>query len=135
MLKSPALWLAALWIGVAIHVDWHLGRPGHHADLSFGLPFHWLLALPVFAGLPVLARRRWPSAPRTAGVVIVLLGIVLGQGLEPLAEILTSPPGHAPFANTVRWQVFAEFLLAGIVTSGLAATLTHRPRGGGAARS
>jgi hypothetical protein len=67
--------------------------------------------------------------------VIVLLGIVLGQGLEPLAEILTSPPGHAPFANTVRWQVFAEFLLAGIVTSGLAATLTHRPRGGGAARS
>jgi hypothetical protein len=127
MLKSPLLWLAALWIGLAIHLDWHLGRPGHHADLSFGLPFHWLLALPAFAGLPVLARRVWPSEATRAGVAIVVLGVVLGQGLEPLAEVLTSPPGHAPFANTVRWWIFAEFLLAGMATFWLATVLTRRP--------
>ena len=76
----------------------------------------------------MLARRRWPTDATRAGIVIVVLGVLLGQGVEPLAEVLASPPGHAPFANMVRWRIFAEFVVAGMVTSGLAAALTRRPR-------
>jgi len=38
MLKSPTLWIAALWVGVMIHLDWHLGRAGHD-HRSFDLTY------------------------------------------------------------------------------------------------
>ncbi len=128
MLKSPRLWLAALLLAVAIHLDWHLGRPGHHADLSFALPYHWLLALPVFAGLQAFVQRRWPSESTMALGLSVLLGVLLGQGVEPLLELLSSPGDPSPFRNAERWRVFLEFMLAGIATLVMVAVLNLRRR-------
>jgi len=126
--RSAWFWLAALILAAGIHLDWHLGRPGHHANLSFHLPYHWLLALPVFSGLWLLVRWRWPDSPwKTAGLVI-LVGILLGQGLEPLGEVIASAGRHQPFAQAVRWKVFGEFILAGLVTIPLAATLVRGRR-------
>lgn len=87
MSRSPLMWLTALWIALLIHVDWHLGRPGHD-HLSFGLPYHWLLALVTFVPLPWLLIRRWPDSFWQASVVVIALGVLLGQGLEPLGEVI-----------------------------------------------
>jgi hypothetical protein len=128
VLNSMRMWLAGIVLGLLIHLDWHLGRPGHHSDLSFSLPFHWLFAIPVFAGVYFFANRHWPTVPVTSAALIVALGALFGQGLEPLYEVVTSPPGYAPFANTVRWRVFGEFLVAGLLTLGLIAALDRQRR-------
>jgi len=114
MLKSPRVWLAAIWIGVMIHLDWHLGRPGHD-HRSFDFVYHWLLAIPAFAPIAWLVHRRWPGRAYAAGAVIILLGVLLGQGLEPLGEVIHFGAGAEPFTNRVRWRIFAEFLIAGVL--------------------
>ena len=110
MAKTPLMWLSALWIGALIHVDWHLGRPGHD-HLSFDLRYHWLLAVLAFGPLPWLFVRRWPTAAARAAVLAIALGVLLGQGIEPLSEVILY--GGQPFTNSVRWRVFAEFVMAG----------------------
>lgn len=115
MLRSPLVWIAALWVGVMIHVDWHLGRSGHDHQ-SFNLSYHWLVAVPTFIPVVWLALRRWPTSAFPAGAVILLIGVMLGQGLEPLGETIHFNAGSEPFTNPQRWRIFAEFLGAGIIT-------------------
>jgi len=119
LLKSPFVWLGALWIGVMIHLDWHLGRPGHD-HLSLGFPYHWIAALPVFAPLAWLTLRRFGRAAVPAGAAMLVIGIGLGQILEPLAE------GPASLGNVVRWWTFAEFIAAGLVSYLLGLALAAR---------
>jgi len=130
MIRSPLIWLSAVWIGALIHVDWHLGRPGHD-HLSFGMPYHWLLAILTFAPLPWLLMRRWHKSPYAASVVAIALGILLGQGIEPLSEVILFQAGAEPFTNPVRWRVFGEFMAAGIATY-LASTALVSKRTGAA---
>lgn len=125
MIRSPTLWLTALWIGGLIHVDWHLGRPGH-SHLSLGLPYHWLLAAVAFAPLPWLVVRRWPDSLTRASVIVLALGVFLGQGLEPLGEVVQYDIGLEPFTDAVRWRVFAEFLTAGLVAYVISAGVARR---------
>jgi hypothetical protein len=125
MIRSPLIWLSALWIGALIHVDWHLGRPGHD-HLSFGLPHHWLLAVLTFAPLPWLLVRRWPTSVISASLAVIALGVLLGQGLEPLSEVVLFQAGAEPFTNPVRWRVFGEFMAAGIVTYLASAALASK---------
>lgn len=129
MIKSPLALLAALWIGVAIHVDWHLGRPGH-SHLSFGLSYHWLLAICTFVPLPWILIRRWPTSLAHVSILIIGLGVALGQGLEPLGEVIYFNVGAEPFTNPVRWRVFGEFMAAGILayfaSAAVAGRLTKR---------
>jgi hypothetical protein len=115
MLRSPTIWLAALWIGVMIHLDWHLGRSGHD-HRSFDLTYHWLLALPTFVPVACLIVRTWPTSPATPAVLITLLGVVVGQGLEPLGEVIYFNAGVIPFTSTERWRIFAQFTAAGLTT-------------------
>lgn len=111
---SSRTWLAALWVGTMIHLDWHLGRPGHD-HRSFHLAYHWLLALPAFGPLAWLTLRRWPGRPFRAMAGILVLGILLGQGLEPLGELIVSNGHSNAFASLVRWRIFGEFLGAGLL--------------------
>lgn len=125
--RSRAVWLAALWIGLLIHVDWHLGRPVHHR-LSYGLSYHWLLGLVAFVPVVWVIGRRWSHAFLRASLLTIGLGVVLGQGLEPLGEVLLLPAGWLPFTDPVRWRVFGEFLLAGgiaYVATAVAAGTRH----------
>lgn len=114
MTRSPLVWLGALWIGTLIHVDWHLGRPGHD-HLSLALPYHWVLAVLAFAPLPWLLVRRCPISIGVSAQLIAL-GVLVGQGLEPLGELILYTAGPNPFTNPVRWRIFAEFMAAGVVT-------------------
>ncbi len=118
MLKSPFVWLGALWVGVMIHLDWHLGRPGEH--LSFHFRYHWILALPAFAPLAWLTLRRFGRAAIPAAATILVIGVLLGQILEPLTE------GPAALGNVRRWWIFVEFIAAGLVSYLLGLALAAR---------
>jgi hypothetical protein len=125
MITSRLVWLSALWIGVLIHLDWHLGRPGH-SHLSFGLPYHWLLAVPTFAPVPwLIVRRRWTSFNQVS-VVVIALGVALGQGVEPLGEAIHFHVGAEALTNPVRWRLFAEFMAAGLLSYLVSAALASK---------
>jgi hypothetical protein len=116
--RAEGLWLSGLVLGALIHVDWHLARPGSHHELSFGLTWHWLLGVPAFLAVYLVARRWRPERPLGAALKIVLIGVLAGQVLEPLGEVLLS--GSWEWALLpIRWRAFAEFLAAGLVTLGV----------------
>ena len=127
ILKSGLIWVAALWLGSMIHLDWHLGRPGHD-HRSFDFAYHWLLALVAFLPLAWLARREWPGNAVKAAAWIVVLGILVGQGLEPLGETVFLGVGTQPFTYPTRWRIFAEFMGAGLVALLLSVPLLARRR-------
>jgi hypothetical protein len=106
--------VAAVLLATAIHLDWHLARPGHHSELSGHWAQHWLWGIPVFA---LLARylSRQPSEQRwRVSAAVILVGIFLGQVLEPLSELWGAPWSYA--FSGLRWTAFAEFLSAGLLT-------------------
>jgi len=115
LLRSGWMWIAALWLATMIHVDWHLGRSGHD-HRSFDLAHHWLLAIPAFLAVGWLVWRKWPATAWRAAALIVLLGLLAGQGLEPLSETVLFGVGLEPFTSAERWRVLAEFMTAGLVT-------------------
>lgn len=123
MTRSPLVWLSALGIGVLMHVDWHLGRPGYD-QLSFGLAYHWALGVITFAASAWLILPRWPGSKTPVSVLVIVLGVMVGQGIEPLGEMILFDA--QPFADPVRWRVFAEFMVAGIVGYGASAALLSR---------
>jgi hypothetical protein len=117
--------VTGLVLGAVIHVDWHLARPGSHHELSFGLGWHWLLAAPAFLAVYLVARRWRPERPLGAALKIVLIGVLAGQVLEPLGEVLLS--GTWEWAlHSHRWRAFGEFLAAGLATLLLLLILSQR---------
>jgi len=94
--------LSAIGIAAAIHVDWHLARHVH-ARLSFGLAWHWVLAVPVFAAMTwVITRVSLDRAVLRSGLAI-LLGILLGQIAEPLLTAFYSVPMVALAPLFIAW--------------------------------
>ncbi|HTL04271.1 MAG TPA: hypothetical protein VL241_00870 [Gemmatimonadales bacterium] len=107
---------SALLLAAAIHLDWHLSRAHDHGRLSGNWPLHWLIALPIFAGL-ALRLSREPAAVRWRDSVWVILGgFLVGQVLEPLFEVLTDGVGWDWMLHGPRWIACAEFLAAGCLT-------------------
>ena len=113
--RSAAI-LAAVLLAGAIHVDWHLARPEHHARLSGGFSQHWLLAVPVFGILAAIistspATRRWRN-----GALWIGGGALLGQIVEPLGEVLIYRLPWGQLVVGIRWTAFAEFMAGGMLT-------------------
>ena len=77
--------LAAVLLATAIHVDWHVARPAHH-QLSLGLPWHWLLAVPVFAIAAWYVAGRRPLRPVAKSVLLLGAAVLLGAVVEPAYE-------------------------------------------------
>lgn len=77
--------IAAILLGSAIHLDWHLARPTHH-PLSLGLSWHWALAIPVFGMAGYWVSRRNPENPRAASLLLLGTATLLGAVLEPAWE-------------------------------------------------
>ena len=116
--KTLLVALTALAVAFFVHVDWHLGRPGHVGGLSFHLHYHWLFAVPttwlIIAVASKLGQGESLLGIRRRELTIALLGVLIGQGLEPLWESWELG-NWAPFQNTDRWLIFAEFVAAGMI--------------------
>jgi uncharacterized membrane protein HdeD (DUF308 family) len=111
---TPAV-LITLGLAAAIHTDWHFARPAHHR-LSLGLPWHWVLAIPVFAAVAWCVARMWPASRLRVSVAIVGSAVVIAGVVEPAFEYFV---GGAPF----EWAFGAErnVALATYVGTGLLA--------------
>ena len=110
----------SLLLGLSIHLDWHLARHEHDGR-SLGWDAHWLLAIPIFALAAWFIARRWPPPdnPWRPAALTVALGILLGQVIEPLAEIIHYHATLAEELEPARLTAFAEFTVTGLVTMGL----------------
>src|SRR5262245_6243658 len=112
--RLPFSFLVALVIGVGIHLDWHFGRHGEH--LSLALSQHWLLALPIFAWAAWFVARRWPTPVGLTSMLSLSGGVLLGQGLEPLYELVVDGWPFSQSFGPERIGIFAAFMSAGLVT-------------------
>ena len=116
----------AIALAAVIHIDWHLARPAHHR-LSLAWPNHWLFAAVAFAVVGCLIARGWPEAPVRAAAGIVGLGVLLGQGLEPVLEVLIYDGRLGYPSDPGRWGAFAVCLAAGLPALAITLVLC-RPR-------
>ena len=125
--RSPTSLPLSLLLGVAIHLDWHLARHEHDGR-SLGWDAHWLVAIPIFALAAWFLARRWPlpANPWRPAALTVALGILLGQVIEPLAEIIHYQATFAEELEPARLTAFALFTVTGLLTMG--ATLLLLPR-------
>ena len=105
----------SLALATAIHLDWHFARPAHH-QLSLGLSWHWLLAIPVFALVAWYVVRVWPAQLLPASVAIIGSAVLAGGVLEPVWEYMI---GDAPFEwafGTERNVALLAFVVTGLLT-------------------
>jgi hypothetical protein len=110
-----SLWFIGL-LGLAVHVDWHFGRPGHVHDLSGNSPVHFLFAIPVFVGAAFWIARWWPDRIVQASIVNITGGFVLAMVVEPIvsAPIFGYPISEA--WSSIMWRIFLEFIAVGLPT-------------------
>ena len=119
--------LCVLGLATAMHLDWHLARPTIH-EHSYGLSWHWVFAIPVFALNAWCVVRAWPSALLAASVVIIGGAGVLAAVVEPAWELSTGASVEWAF-GPARLGAFAAFLAVGIVTHiGVLALLGRRAK-------
>jgi hypothetical protein len=107
--------LVSLLLASAIHADWHFARPDHHR-LSLGLPWHWLLTIPIFALVAAYVARTWPWRIGAASRWILGSAILLGGVIEPAFEHFV---GGAPFDWAFghdRNVALASFVGTGLVS-------------------
>jgi hypothetical protein len=112
-----------LLLALAVHVDWHIGRPVHHR-LSLGWSYHWILGVASFALVTWLVLGKARDGPGQLAL-IVIVGLVAGQIGEPIGEVLVYREPWQSVMPAERWHVFLAFAAAGIVTSVVLAVL-HR---------
>jgi len=107
-------WWAVLAIMVMVHVDWHFGR-GHHHRLSLSWPYHWITGLITFFMLALFCARKWPSNPFRNAVINGLAGLLAGQIIEPMLEVVGYRVPVAQVFTPERWHVFWQFTTASAV--------------------
>ena len=106
--------LVSLGLAAAIHTDWHFARPTHH-QLSLGLPWHWLLAIPVFALVAWYVARVWP-AQMTRASLVILGSAIVGAGLvEPAWEYFAGDATFEWAFGAARTQALAAYVATGLI--------------------
>jgi hypothetical protein len=106
--------LVSLALATAIHLDFHAARPRTH-HLSLGLPWHWLLALPIFGLVAWFVARTWPEQLARASFWIVGSAVFVGGVVEPAWEyFLDDAPFEWAFGRT-RTVALIAFVLSGLI--------------------
>jgi H+/Cl- antiporter ClcA len=103
-----------LLVMVMVHVDWHFGR-GHHHRLSMSWPYHWLTGIVTFLPLALFCAEKWPENLIRTMLINGAAGLVAGQIIEPLGEVVLYRIPSAIVFSPERWHVFWQFVLAGVV--------------------
>ena len=119
MIRGLAAAGLVLLVGVATHVDYHLGR-GPELPPSLDWPYHWVLGVVVGVVVTLIAARVWQTAlPRV--VAIAFGGLLLGHGVEPVLEGCFGMGQCGYTVDAERWEIFFAFVvaLAGGIALGL----------------
>lgn len=107
--------LVTLGLATAMHLDWHAARPAHH-QISLGLSWHWLLAVPVFALGAWYVHRAWPARTLAASVGIIGIAGLLAAVAEPAWELLVDGAPWDWAFGPARLAAFGTFLAMGVLT-------------------
>jgi hypothetical protein len=113
MRRYLSVWMVLL-VMVMVHVDWHFGR-GHHHRLSLSWPYHWLTGILTFLPLALFCAEKWPQNLIRAMLINGAAGLVAGQIIEPLGEVVLYRIPSAIVFSPERWHVFWQFVLAAVV--------------------
>ena len=105
--------LVILLLAAVIHADYHLARPPIH-HWSFGLWWHWVSCIVVFALAGAYLAWRWPADRWRAAAINVTLGVIGGQVIEPLLEDIPFGGGIVWHVGPERWAAFGLCMAAGI---------------------
>ena len=103
-------------LAVIVHLDWHLAR-SHHHRLSMEWQYHWVIGFFAFVLLLLFCSWKWPEHFLRAALLNALVGLLLGQIVEPLSEAWGYHVSVADVFTLERWRVFFEFSLAGMIGS------------------
>jgi len=117
----------SLGLAAAIHTDWHFARATHHR-LSLGLPWHWLLAIPVFALVAWYVARVWPRQILRASIAIVASATVAAGVLEPAWEYFAEDATFEWAFGAVRNAALAAFVGTGLIAYIVALAAIQRTR-------
>ena len=82
--------LMGLLLATLIHLDWHMARPAHYhigGRLGLGWPYHWMVTALVFAIVGWFIARTWPEDRLRVGAESLVIGVLMGQVLEPALEV------------------------------------------------
>jgi hypothetical protein len=109
--------LVSLGLATAIHLDWHFSRPVHH-QMSLGLTWSWLLAIPVFALVAWYVVRVWPTRLLVASILIVGSGVLAGGVLEPAWEYFLGGASREWAFGRERTVAFLTYTCCGLITYG-----------------
>jgi len=120
--------LVSLALATAIHLDWHVARPTSH-HLSLGLPWQWLLAIPVFGLVAWYVARAWPNSVPSASVGIVGGAILLGGVIEPAWEYFLGDATFEWAFGRQRTTILVTFVGMGLVAYVAVLALMQRRRG------
>jgi hypothetical protein len=116
--------LAILTTAIAVHVDWHLGRPAHISH-SLAWEDHWIFGLILGSSIACLLAWRGAAQPLARFLTVALAGFFIGQIVEPLSEVLIYDESLAFVYPAIRWILFLEFAAAFLV-SGVACLALQR---------
>ncbi|HEX6315927.1 MAG TPA: hypothetical protein VFZ73_13745 [Gemmatimonadaceae bacterium] len=106
--------LVCLALASAMHLDWHFARPAHH-QLSLGLSWHWVLAIPAFGLVAWYVQRTSPDRLLRASVSIVLCAILIAGVVEPAYEYFLGGATFEWAFGLERIVALATFVAVGVV--------------------
>jgi ACR3 family arsenite efflux pump ArsB len=128
MRRSTPL-LLGLVVATVIHLDWHMARPAHYhlgGRLGLGWSYHWIISALAFAAIAWFIARRWPGDRWRIGGASLLIGVILGQIVEPMLEVAQGLHRFGYPDEPPRLVAFEQTMLAAIPAYALALWLCGR---------
>jgi ACR3 family arsenite efflux pump ArsB len=104
-------------LATVIHLDWHMARPAHYhlgGRLGLGWSYHWVCSALVFAVVGWFIARRWPENRWRIGGTSLLVGVILGQVVEPMLEVAQAFHRFGYPDEPARLAAFGQTMLAAV---------------------
>jgi hypothetical protein len=121
--------LMGLLLATLIHIDWHMARPAHYhlgGRLGLGWPYHWMVTALVFAIAGWFIARTWPEKRWRVGAESLAIGVVIGQGIEPMLEVAQAYHRFGYPDEPARMTAFWQTMLAAVPAYAIALWLSVR---------
>ena len=112
-----------LLLATLIHLDWHMARPAHYhigGRLGLGWSLHWVCSALVFAIVGWFIARAWPESRWRVGAESFVIGVLLGQVIEPMLEVAQAYHRLGYPDEPQRIVAFGQTMLAGVPAYALA---------------
>jgi hypothetical protein len=123
-MKIAILICQVLCLALLVHIDWHVGRPGHHLSLQW--QYHWVIGAIVFGWMGWRAGRSSAVNALRDALLLIAASLFIGHIVEALGEVVVYGDSWASVMPPIRWRIFVEFALAGVIAFAAAFAVARR---------